>query len=116
LAFSFTQDDIGEAMLNRAEAGVKVQGVFETTGSETDFSYYPIMLSEGLQVRQDGNPRVMHHKVIIIDRDTVVFGSYNFSQNANDSNDENLLIVYDPTFAQAFVREFEKVWSEAKPN
>lgn len=115
LAFSFTLDDVGESMLDRAAAGVTVRGVFETTGSETDFSYYPVMLSEGLQVRQDGNPRIMHHKVIIIDRDTVVFGSYNFSNSANDSNDENLLIVYDPTFASAFVAEFEKVWGEAKP-
>jgi phosphatidylserine/phosphatidylglycerophosphate/cardiolipin synthase-like enzyme len=57
----------------------------------------------------------MHHKVIIIDRDTVIFGSYNFSRNANESNDENLLIVYDATFASAFVEEFEKVWGAAKP-
>jgi len=115
MAFSFTQEDVGEAMLDRAKAGIEVRGVFETTGSDTDFSYYPIMISEGLQVRQDGNPRIMHHKVIIIDRDTVVFGSYNFSGSANDSNDENLLIVYDATFANAFVGEFEKVWGEAKP-
>lgn len=115
MAFSFTLNDIGDSMLNRADAGVEVRGVFETTGSETDFSYYPVLLSEGVQVRQDGNPRIMHHKVIIIDRDTVVFGSYNFSRNANDSNDENLLIIYDPTFAGAFVEEFEKVWNEANP-
>jgi phosphatidylserine/phosphatidylglycerophosphate/cardiolipin synthase-like enzyme len=115
MAFSFTLEDIGESILNQADAGLEVRGVFETTGSDTDFSYYPIMFDEGLQVRQDGNPRIMHHKVIIIDRDTVVFGSYNFSANANESNDENLLIVYDPTFANAFVGEFEKVWGEAKP-
>jgi phosphatidylserine/phosphatidylglycerophosphate/cardiolipin synthase-like enzyme len=115
MAFSFTHDDIGESMLNQADAGITVRGVFETTGSETEFSYYPIMRSEGIQVRQDGNPRIMHHKVIIIDRDTVIFGSYNFSNNANDSNDENLLIVFSPNFAEAFVAEFEKVWAAAKP-
>lgn len=115
MAFSFTLSDIGDSMLDRTDAGVEVRGVFETTGSETDFSYYPILLSEGIQVRQDGNPRIMHHKVIIIDRDTVIFGSYNFSRSANDSNDENLLIVYDPTFAGAFVEEFEKVWDQANP-
>lgn len=115
MAFSFTLEDVGESMLERAAAGIEVRGVFETTGSETDFSYYPVMASAGLAVRQDGNPRIMHHKVIVIDRDTVVFGSYNFSQSANDNNDENLLIVYDPTFAGAFVTEFDKVWNEANP-
>lgn len=113
MAFAFTDDDIGEAMLSRADGGVQVRGVFETTGSDTDFSYYPIMLDDGLLVRQDGNPRIMHHKVIIIDRDTVVFGSFNFSRSANESNDENLLIVYDATFANAFLGEYEKIWRQA---
>ncbi|MCA9936925.1 MAG: hypothetical protein KC415_23480, partial [Anaerolineales bacterium] len=117
MAFSFTLEPLGEAMLDRAAAGVVVQGVFETTGSETEFSYYPLMADAGLptlQVRQDGNPRIMHHKVIIIDRETVVFGSYNFTANANDSNDENVVIVHDPTFASYFVEEFQAVWDEAK--
>jgi phosphatidylserine/phosphatidylglycerophosphate/cardiolipin synthase-like enzyme len=57
----------------------------------------------------------MHHKVIIIDRDTVVFGSFNFSRNANESNDENLLIIYDAGFAGAFLAEYEKIWRQADP-
>lgn len=118
MAFSFTNDTIGEAMLERAQAGVLVQGVFETTGSETEFSYYGIMLDEGLsnvQVRQDGNGFLMHHKVIIVDRQTTIFGSFNFTDSANDKNDENVLIVHDPTFTGYFVEEFNTVWGEAKP-
>jgi phosphatidylserine/phosphatidylglycerophosphate/cardiolipin synthase-like enzyme len=117
MAFSFTLDLIGEPMLDRAEAGVNVRGVFETTGSETDFSYYGDLLDFGLEninVRQDGNPRIMHHKVIIVDRQTVLFGSFNFSNNANDSNDENIVVVHDPTFASFFVEEFNTIWAEAK--
>jgi phosphatidylserine/phosphatidylglycerophosphate/cardiolipin synthase-like enzyme len=118
MAFSFTHEDVGEAMIERAEAGVNVQGVFETTGSETEYSYYPDMLAAGLdnlQVRQDGNNRLMHHKVIILDGETVIFGSFNFTGNANDNNDENILIVHDPTFASFFVEEFNAVWGEARP-
>lgn len=114
MAFSFTHDDLGEAMLDRAEAGVSIQGVFETTGSETDFSYYPVLLEEGYPVRQDGNGRIMHHKVIIIDRSVTIFGSFNFSNNANERNDEAILIVHDPTFASFFVEEFMAVWEEGK--
>jgi phosphatidylserine/phosphatidylglycerophosphate/cardiolipin synthase-like enzyme len=117
MAFSFTQEAIGEAMLARARAGVPVQGVFERTGSETRFSYFLPMRDEGLanlQVRQDGNPRTLHHKVIIIDRSIVIFGSYNFSANAENSNDENMVILFDPDFASFFVQEFETVWAEAR--
>lgn len=117
MAFSFTQEDIGEAMIERAEAGIDVRGVFETSGAGTRFSYYGEMADLGLnnlQVRQDGNPRIMHHKVIIVDRSVVVLGSYNFSGNAEDNNDENVLIVYDPEFVSYFVEEFEAVWAEAE--
>ena len=117
MAFSFTSDLVGEPMFERAENGVAVRGVFETTGSESQYSYYGDLKESGLdniEVRQDGNGRIMHHKVIILDRETVIFGSFNFSNNANDSNDEAIIIVHDPTFAQYFVDEFEAVWNEAK--
>ncbi|MFW6184010.1 MAG: phospholipase D-like domain-containing protein [Chloroflexota bacterium] len=117
LAFSFTEETIGEAMLDRAAAGVEVRGVFETVGSETSFSYYPTMRDSGLSnvsVRQDGNPRIMHHKVIVVDGEVVVFGSFNFSASANERNDENVIIVHDPVFASYFVEEFGYVWAEAQ--
>ncbi len=117
LAFSFTNDEIGEAMLAQAEAGVTVRGVFETVGADTEFSYYPLMQEANLpqlEVRLDGNSYMMHHKVVIIDRQTVILGSFNFSDSANRQNDENILIVHDPAFAGYFVEEFDTVWAEAK--
>src|SRR5690349_7369689 len=67
LAYSFTHDGIGKAMVARAQAGVQLRGVFETTGSQTQFSEYGPMKQAGLDVMTDGNPYVMHHKVIVID-------------------------------------------------
>ncbi|HID53802.1 MAG TPA: hypothetical protein EYP41_17420, partial [Anaerolineae bacterium] len=117
MAFSFTLDDIGEPILDKATAGVDVRGVFETSGATSESSYYGDMEAFGLPnlaVRLDGNPRIMHHKVIIIDGETVILGSFNFSSNANNSNDENILIVHDPGFASYFVEEFTAVWDEAE--
>lgn len=117
MAFSFTEEDIGQAMLDQARGSVRVRGVFETVGSETSFSNYPLFREAGLrnlQVRQDGNPRIMHHKVIIVDQETVVFGSFNFTNSANDDNDENVVVVYDPRFAGFFLEEFTWVWDEAR--
>jgi hypothetical protein len=50
LAFSFTHDGIGQAIMERAKAGVKVTGVFETTGSQTTFSEYGAMKQAELEV------------------------------------------------------------------
>lgn len=109
MAFSYTRDDMGEAMVARAEAGVDVQGVFETTGSETQYSEMPRMFCAGLDVRQDGNAGILHHKVIIIDNGTVITGSFNFSNNAVESNDENVLIIRDSDVATLYLQEFNRV-------
>lgn len=114
MAFSFTDDDLGAAVLDRAKAGVQVRGVFENTGSETQYSEFGKMKKAGLDVWQDGNPYLMHHKVFIIDGKTVVLGSFNFSQNAETENDENLLIIDDPALAQQFTAEFMRVYDLAK--
>jgi phosphatidylserine/phosphatidylglycerophosphate/cardiolipin synthase-like enzyme len=115
LAFSFTQDDIGQAMFDADARGVEVTGVFELRGSETRFSEMGRMFCSGWDVRQDGNPYVLHHKVIIVDDDTVLTGSFNFSANATESNDENLLVIRDPDFAALFIQEFEQLFDEAAP-
>lgn len=114
LAFSFTDDSLGDAVIERAQSGVKVRGVFEKTGSETKFSEFGKMKTATLEVYQDGNPYLMHHKVFILDGTTVIFGSFNFSQNADEDNDENLLIVDDSSLAAAFSAEFNRVLDTAK--
>ncbi|MCL4246697.1 MAG: phospholipase [Anaerolineae bacterium] len=114
MTFSFTVDPIGQAMIARAGQGVNVQGIFETTGSETQFSELPILFCAGLDARQDGNPYRLHHKVFIIDDETVMTGSFNISQNAVQSNDENLVIITDRDLAAEYLAEFDRRWAESR--
>lgn len=109
MAFSFTQDPPGQALLARSRAGVTVEGVFEKTGSETAASELRPLFCAGLDVRQDGYGGIMHHKVFIIDDITVITGSFNFSDNATGSNDENLVIIKDADLAKQYVDEFRRV-------
>jgi phosphatidylserine/phosphatidylglycerophosphate/cardiolipin synthase-like enzyme len=113
MAFSFTDDDLASAMIERAGAGVEVLGIFEQRGANTEFSSCPPLLSAGLDVRLDGNPRTFHHKVVIVDGAAVAIGSFNYSSNASESNDENLIIVHDPSVASQYEEEFNRRWAEA---
>jgi phosphatidylserine/phosphatidylglycerophosphate/cardiolipin synthase-like enzyme len=113
MAFSFTHDQLGDAVLDRARAGVDVKGIFERRGSETEYSEMPILYCAGLPVRQDGNPGTLHHKVFVIDDEIVITGSFNFSNNADESNDENVVIVTNADIAARYLREFERRWAEA---
>jgi phosphatidylserine/phosphatidylglycerophosphate/cardiolipin synthase-like enzyme len=114
MAYSFTYEGMGQAIRDAAESGVKVQGVIETTGAKTASGQYNKFKAAGLDVLLDGNPYLMHHKVFIIDDQTVVMGSFNFSENANRENDENLLIIDNPEIAQSYLAEFQRVYQRAQ--
>jgi phosphatidylserine/phosphatidylglycerophosphate/cardiolipin synthase-like enzyme len=116
LAYSFTSDPLSEAIRNRAQGGVQVRGVMDedqmasNTGTEYDRFHVA-----GLDVRLDQQPGLMHHKVLIIDRQIVVLGSYNFTASAEKYNDENVLVVHSPEIAAEFLQEFKRIYALAGP-
>ncbi|NNJ11743.1 phospholipase [Chloroflexales bacterium ZM16-3] len=114
LAFSYTSDDIGDAMIARQRAGVPVRGVFEKRNAQGIGSEFDRLVKAKADVLVDGNCYTMHHKVIIIDGHIVITGSYNFTGRAEDVNDENLLIIDDPAIAQLYMQEFERVFGQAQ--
>jgi len=113
LAFSFTDYPLAQAMIDRAKAGVDVKGVFETFGSTGTGSELKTFWCAGLPVRQDGNGSFLHDKIIIIDNSIVVTGSLNYSTNADESNEENVVIVDNAEIAALYLQEFDKLWNQA---
>ncbi len=113
MAFSFTDFPLAKAMLDRASAGVDVAGVFEKVGSQTESSELRTFFCAKVPARQDGNPKFLHDKVIIVDDRFVISGSFNFSSNATENNDENVILIDNPDIANLYTQEFERVWSIA---
>ena len=113
MTYVMSLDELGQAIIERAAAGVAVQGIFEDRNSTAGWSELPALYCAGLSMRQDGNKYILHHKVMIIDDETVITGSYNFSASAEDSNDENVVIITDPDLAAQYIAEFERRWAEA---
>ncbi len=110
LAFSFTSDEIADALIAAQQRGVTVAAVFETSQASGQGSEFFRLADLGMLVELDGNPDDMHHKVIIIDRRIVVLGSYNFSANAEERNDENTLVIYNLDIALRFIDEFNRIF------
>ena len=113
MIFSFTHDGIANIMLLKDQAGVKVRGVMEAR-QISKYSKYEVLKYQGIDVLKDGNKNNLHHKVFIIDNQTVITGSFNPSNSGDQRNDENVLIIKDEKIAQKFLKEFEKVYGEAK--
>jgi phosphatidylserine/phosphatidylglycerophosphate/cardiolipin synthase-like enzyme len=120
MAYSFTQgltwkdssgksNSIMDLLLQRQQSGqLDLMGIIENTNRR----FAKPLVCGGAQVRWDGNPDVLHHKVFIIDGSTVVMGSFNYSQNAQNDNNENMLIIHNASLAQAYLEEFQRLWAE----
>lgn len=113
MTFAFTHDDLGEELVRQANRGVDVRGVFESRNTSTEHSEIHRLYCNGIDVREDGNPATMHHKVFVIDGKIVVTGSYNFSNNSETSNDENMVFLNNSDIAETYQDEFERVWADS---
>ncbi len=110
LAFTLTADPIADALLDAYQRGLDVAGVVETSQATSTGGDFFRLADAGVGIELDGNPKNMHHKIIIIDEQTVVLGSYNFSRSAEERNDENTLIIHNSDIANLFLSEFERIY------
>jgi phosphatidylserine/phosphatidylglycerophosphate/cardiolipin synthase-like enzyme len=116
LSYSFTADPLSKAIQQRAKAGLTVAGVMDADQVRTNIgTEYDAFRMAGLDVRLDDEPGLMHHKVLIIDAQTVVMGSYNFTASAENNNDENLVVIVSPEIAAQYMQEFRRVYAAAGP-
>lgn len=115
LAYSFTLDRLADALIEADKNGVDVRGVFDReSAEENQGADYFQLRDAGLDVHLDGEDGLMHNKAIIVDGQTVAFGSYNFTASAENRNDENVLIINDPALAARFEDAFERIYAKAK--
>lgn len=114
--YAFTRSDIATAMNQRYLGGVTdIRGLIDqinTTGSQwTYLNTFAEMFA--------ANENTQHHKYAIFDASysgsdpTTVTGSHNWSNSAEQDNDENTLIIRDIYVANQFMQEFKKRYNEA---
>jgi phosphatidylserine/phosphatidylglycerophosphate/cardiolipin synthase-like enzyme len=112
LAYSFTANNLGDAIIERSKSGVLVEGVMDggQIDSNTGTEYDPFLIA-GVKIFRGDNEGLMHHKVIIIDRKIVITGSYNFSKSAEKINDENIIVIHSQQIAEKYLVEYKTIIS-----
>ncbi len=108
MAFSFTNEEIGDALLRKNK--IEIKGIFDASQSSSKYSQLKRLQEFGLDVKKDSKKYKLHHKVFIIDNSTVVTGSFNPTQGGDTKNDENILIIHDKKITNLFLREFDSLW------
>lgn len=115
MAFSFTDQEIANRLGDLAKKGVSVKCLFDYGQANSKYSQDSYLRGCGVKIKLSPNRSgKMHHKVIVIDEETVITGSYNYSKNAEHSNDENILILKNREIAAHYLKEFKRCWKGTK--
>jgi phosphatidylserine/phosphatidylglycerophosphate/cardiolipin synthase-like enzyme len=93
LAYSFSSKPIAEALIEAKKRGVHVDIVLDRSQEQEAYSDLPVLLQQGLAPLIDAHHAIAHNKVMVIDRRTLLTGSFNFTHQAELENAENLLVI-----------------------
>lgn len=92
-AYSFTSEPIAAACIEAHKRGVAVFAVLDRSQETEQYSAADLLVNSGITTVIDSQHAIAHNKVILIDGQTLITGSFNFTSNAEKSNAENLLII-----------------------
>jgi phosphatidylserine/phosphatidylglycerophosphate/cardiolipin synthase-like enzyme len=77
--------------------------------SSTDF-----LGNQGIPTRIDAAHAIAHNKVMIIDGETVISGSFNFTRSAEERNADDLLVIRDKTLAGRYIANWKVHWEHSE--
>lgn len=112
--YGLTDDDIANAFIRAKQRGVAIRLIQDQSQSKGRRAVYGLLRGAGIPVRiqRGSGGGIQHNKFLIIDDKYVVTGSFNWTFNASNKNDENFVVLDDE--APRFEPEFERLWSGAK--
>ena len=107
-AYSFTSAPIAKALVDAARRGVKVEAILDKSQRKATYTGATFLRNEGIPVYIDVAHAIAHNKVMVVDGQTVVTGSFNFTKAAEERNAENLLIIKDKGLARLYLENWER--------
>jgi phosphatidylserine/phosphatidylglycerophosphate/cardiolipin synthase-like enzyme len=115
-AYSFTSKPIAQALIDAKGRGVHVDILLDKSNLQETFTELGHLLDEGLAPHIDAQHAIAHNKIMIIDRRTLITGSFNFTHQAEAENAENLLVIKGhPELLQTFFQQFAAHKAHCQP-
>jgi len=102
-AYSFSSVPIARALVDAHKRGVRVQVILDSSRDTDKYSSADFLLHAGIRCFIDGEHAIAHNKVMVIDGEAVITGSFNFTKAAEEKNAENLLVIRDGAIAAKYV-------------
>jgi hypothetical protein len=114
MAYGFTATNLAEALVRAKRRGVDVGLIQDEKSAQNNRETLPILLAAGIEVRSDGKHAIQHNKVMLIDDDIVITGSYNFTKSAESRNAENIMIVRSSYAAKRYADNWKSHWEHSE--
>ena len=110
--FTLTKDSISNAIEEAHKRGVKVRLIADDSCSLMLGSDVRKLAAMGVPTKTDKAKYYMHNKVAIIDKSVLVTGSYNWSRQATNYNQENILFFENKDLCEKYTEEYDKLWEQ----
>jgi phosphatidylserine/phosphatidylglycerophosphate/cardiolipin synthase-like enzyme len=107
-AYSFTSAPIAKVLLNAFKRGVRVEVILDKSQRTARYSSATYLSNVGIPTYIDSAHSLAHNKIVIIDKETVITGSFNFTKAAEEKNAENLLIIRNTDLAKMYLDNWYK--------
>ena len=105
-AYGFTSGEIAKALINSHNRGVKVRVLLDKSNIGAKHSKMRNLREAGIEVDIDNVSGIAHNKIIIIDKQKVITGSFNFTTSADIRNTENVIIVNNSEIAKKYIQNW----------
>ena len=105
-AYSFTSAPIAQALVSAHKKGISIKVLLDKSQKSERYTSADFIANAGIPTFIDSAHAIAHNKIMIIDQQTVITGSFNFSKAAEESNAENLLIIKNKTIADKYVKNW----------
>ena len=105
-AYSFTSAPIAKALVDAQRRGVQVKVILDKSQETQKYSSATFLVHEGVSTLIDFKHPIAHNKIMIIDQNRVVTGSFNFTREA-EKNGENLLLIDDAELAATYTSNWK---------
>jgi len=106
-AYSFTSAPIAKALVDAHKRGVQVQVILDKSQRGDKYTSADFVLHAGIPTLIDAKHAIAHNKIMIIDGQTVITGSFNFTKAAEEQNAENLLVIRDRAIAGKYTANWQ---------
>ncbi len=106
-AYSFTSAPIAKALLNAHKRKVRVEVILDKSQKTQKYSSATFLFNSGIPAKIDSVHQIAHNKIMVIDGETVITGSFNFTKAAEESNAENLLVIRDKKLADLYTKNWQ---------